>query len=94
MGSLLKPAEPKRRKLGENPRGDAFADLRFEQTRDDDLMAELEETDDDEVKGEIIQNSLIAFADYMKSRIPFHNRIPLARFLVTTGASSTWDKDK
>jgi hypothetical protein len=25
---------------------------------------ELEETDDDEVKGEIIQNSLIAFADY------------------------------
>jgi hypothetical protein len=31
--------------------------------RDDDLMVELEETDDNEVKGEIIQNSLIAFAD-------------------------------
>jgi hypothetical protein len=31
--------------------------------RDDDLMVELEETDDNEVKGEITQNSLIAFAD-------------------------------
>jgi hypothetical protein len=39
----------------------------FEETRDDNLMVELEETDDDEVKGEIIQNSLIAFADHMAS---------------------------
>jgi hypothetical protein len=30
-------------------------------------MAELEEADDEEVKGEIIQNSLIAFVDYMAS---------------------------
>jgi hypothetical protein len=37
-------------------------------------MAELEETDNDEVKGGIIQNSLIAFADYMASNpIPQQN---------------------
>jgi hypothetical protein len=42
-------------------------------------MAELEETDDDEVKGEIIQNSLIAFADYMASNpIPFLFVNPIA----------------
>jgi hypothetical protein len=42
---------------------------------DDDLMAELKGMDnDDEVKGEIIQNSLIAFADYMASKpIPQQN---------------------
>jgi hypothetical protein len=37
-------------------------------------MAKLKETDDDEVKDEIIQNSLIAFADYMASNpIPQQN---------------------
>ena len=47
---------------------------RFEETRDDDLMAELEEMDDNQVKGEIIQNSLITFADYMASNpIPQQN---------------------
>jgi hypothetical protein len=40
----------------------------------DDLMAELKEMDNHEVKGEIIQNSLIAFADYMASNpIPQQN---------------------
>ena len=47
MESLLKLAEPKRRELGEKIAWRCFR--RFEETRDDDLMAELEEMDDNEV---------------------------------------------
>jgi hypothetical protein len=84
MESSLKLAEPaKRRELGKNPAAwRCFR--RFEETRDDDLMAELEEMEDGEVKGEIIQNSLIAFADYMASNpIPQHN---------STGKQNSWQR--
>jgi hypothetical protein len=37
-------------------------------------MEELEETEDDEVKGEVIQNSLIGFVDFMiNNQIPQQN---------------------
>ena len=59
--------------------------------RDDDLMVELQEMDDDEVKGELIQNSLIAFADLMASN-PIPQQNSTGRFLAMMGASNTWDK--
>ena len=55
-----------RAKKTKGGRGSAWQCFRrFEQMRQDDLMAELNETDDDDAKGEIIQTSLIAFVDYM-----------------------------
>jgi hypothetical protein len=57
---------------------------RFEETRDNDLMAKLKKTDDDEVKDEIIQNSLIAFADYMASN-PIPQQISTGKILGKDG---------
>jgi hypothetical protein len=45
-------------------------------------MEELEETEDDEVKGEVIQNSLIGFVDFM-----INNPIPQQN---NTGKQGSW----
>jgi hypothetical protein len=67
-GKFAKAGRAKATKTG----GRCFC--RFEERRDNNLLAELKEMDDDDVKGEIIQNSLIAFADYMASNpIPQQN---------------------
>lgn len=71
-GKFTSSGRSKKTKKGRESAWNCFR--RYEQERDDIIMEELEETEDDEVKGEVIQNSLIGFVDFIiNNPIPQQN---------------------
>jgi hypothetical protein len=62
-GKIASVGRAKKTKAGRQSAWNCFR--RHEQERDDNIMEELCDVDDDEVKGELIQNALIGFAEYM-----------------------------
>jgi hypothetical protein len=62
-GKIASGGQAKKTTAGRQSAWNCFR--RHEQERDDDIMEELHDVEDDEVKGELIQNALIGFAEYM-----------------------------